>query len=502
MDTKTVSEQTLAAAFTARHQWYANRSSAIFPVRLRPGGNLIIAYLNYWAIKNRIDNVQRILRLYSSSGALAGRHVEKVMGTGATVSLVQTFSITDDFDGMLEIEFIALDNLRFPFPAIQGFYSDGRAFSSVHSAGRTKNPDEAQPVLASSIETNWICKFSETITPFFHVFSNGTASDTMKVEVAVLSPDKRVVASRTLANLFVGSFSSRLVAIDELFPELWNFGTQPPDNSYCRVTVPQSGIFPRLVVGNLHRATNFLEVTHSFAEQYGGDFVVLPPHVEIASFIPALKPNELDLELYSFPTNIPAKVNAAVRVQTADTSKLSRTTTKLSWQSGGDQAELMTYKLGNDDRFISLDLMGDRVPSRLNVSYRFSVRKSESKYSTDISTGAKSCVYPPKHSHWGSCIAGNGFRTVLMARNMSHNPTATVSSKGTLKIWWADGKSETRELDINSEASAFWTIDEPRADSSTHAIFFHWLANFDQPSIEMFWVSYADDGRICGDHSF
>lgn len=498
MQVQNAPEQTLQAAFAARNEWHANRSSAIFPVRLRSGGDLLIAYLNYWAIKNRIDNVQRVLRLYTADGALAGRHSERVAGHGVAVSVAATFAINGHFDGMLEVEFIALDNLRFPFPAVQGFYSDGRGFSSVHSAGRSKNTDEAQPPPAPSPETNWICKFADGITPFFHVFCNGTPPGPLGIEVSVLAPDRSVLATRSLPDLLLRPFSSRLLAIDELFPELWQTPARPPEGSYCRVSVPQHGIFPRLVVGNLHRASDFLEVTHSFAEQRGGDFVVPPPGVELASFIPALKPAGLDLRLHSFPTNAPAVVEAGLRVQKAGAAALAGAGTAPAWRSGGDGAALMTYRLADDDRLISLDLRGGQVPSRLNVSYQFSVAGSASSYSTDVSTGAKSCVYPPKHSHWGSAVVGGGYRTVLMARNMSHRPGATQASRGTLKIWSGADDPEIRELAINAEAGAFWTL-EGAGDT---AGIVHWLANFDQPSIEMFWVSYADDGRICGDHAF
>ena len=502
MQTSNPSEKSLKEAFAARNTWQTNRSSAIFPVRLRARSDLVIAYLNYWALKNRIEDVLRVFRLYDSSGYVVGRQTAKVEGAGASVSIRKSFELQDGFDGMLEVEFISLANLRFPFPAVQAFYTAGNALSTVHSAGRNKNPDEAQSAYEPSLETNWICKFSTGITPFFHVFTSGTPSLPVTLEASVMRPDGTVLVSQTMQSLIRSPFGSRLVALDELFPQLWD-GNPPPEGSYCRVSVPQLGLFPRLVVGNLHRATDLLEVTHSFAEQNSADFVVKPLEVELASFIPALKPEELNLSLHSFPTNTPSVIKANLRVQPIGSAKLETRSEPIEWRSGGSNSHLMHYRLKDTDSLISLDLRGNQIPSRLNVSYQFSVRGACAPYSTDIATGAKSCVYPPKHSHWGTGAVGGGFRMVLMARNMSHTPTSTQNSKGTLKLYFENGDTETRVVEIDAEASAFWYVGvSEKSGQDEDVAFVHWLANFDRGSIEMFWVSFAGDGRICGDHAF
>lgn len=490
----------LAKSFAARQEWYTNRASALFPLRLRIGGDLIICYLNYWSIKNKIENIQRIIRIYNEIGELKGRQSQRVVGQGAAISVAKVFDLKSPFDGMVEIEFIALDNLRFSFPAVQAFYTDGQAISTVHSAGRNKNADESSHQNTVSVETNWICKFSENVTPFFHVFTPGAQDHPVDVEVSVYSPKNKLLASQRLGAILVSAFSSKLVTLDSLFPELCQDAV-PPLGSYCQIKVPQTGIFPRLVVGNLHRSSDFLEVTHSFALQNNKDFVTNPEPLTLWSFIPAVKPPDLNLNLYSFPTNSISQVTAQIRHQKLTQPALRETGHTLTWCTGGVDAEVMRYTVPENVSLVSIDLSGHEVPSRLNVSYQFSVCKSKSPYSTDISTGAKSCVYPPKHSHWGTCVVGGSFKTVLMGRNMSHKVSKTQKAKGTLRIWFANDFIEERALIIDAEASAFWTINlqTPMTDNPQ---FIHWLANFDQPSVEVFWVSYAPDGRICGDHSF
>ena len=63
---------------------------------------------------------------------------------------------------MVEVEFISLDNLRFAFPGITGFYiSPKKLISGVHSAGRIIHSSEGKKYLDYSLETNFSLKFIE-----------------------------------------------------------------------------------------------------------------------------------------------------------------------------------------------------------------------------------------------------------------------------------------------------------------------------------------------------
>lgn len=500
MNPSTVSS--LANAYAARKDWYTNRASAIFPVRVRKGGDIVLAYLNYWSIKNKIENVQRVIRLYKESGELTHRQIEKVEGSCAVISVTDTFGLTGDFDGMIEIEFISVDNLRFAFPAVQAFYTDGNAISTVHSAGRSKNSDEARNSQSDSIETNWTCKFSANITPFFHVFTNGTPSGSVGIGVKVFSPSNVLLNAIDIPNLLEGSFSSRLMTLDSLFPELWS-GAAKAHGTYCQVRVSQLGIFPRLVVGNLHRDSDFLEVTHSYAQNLADDFVISSKDNELTSFIPAIKPPGLDLRIVSFPTNSPSEVEAFVRTQHQTSSRLQHTDIKLSWRTGGENARVFNFTVPDLMSMVSFDLRGQKVPARLNVNYVYRVSGACSNYSTDISSAAAPSINPAKHTHWGTSVVGAGFTALLLARNIGHKAGGSEASKGSLTIWFDNDNVKTRSISIGAESSEIWAIEQADLPkSSDQPCYVHWLANFDQPTVEILWLSRADDGRICGDHSF
>lgn len=143
--------QDLKDAFEARKYFFSNRSSCIFPVHLRPGTDLHIVYLNYWLLKNGIPTESLIInfRIFDETGFLALLETKKHIKNHNQVSIKELFSASrnfkvDNFDGMVEVEIISTENIKFSFPGIVGIFQAGNLYSLVHSAGRIKNPDELQ----------------------------------------------------------------------------------------------------------------------------------------------------------------------------------------------------------------------------------------------------------------------------------------------------------------------------------------------------------------------
>ena len=59
-------QSTLSEDYAARMKWNNNRASAVFPVILRQGCEVRILTLNYWRIKNNIQNINHRI-LYKSN---------------------------------------------------------------------------------------------------------------------------------------------------------------------------------------------------------------------------------------------------------------------------------------------------------------------------------------------------------------------------------------------------------------------------------------------------
>lgn len=152
-------------------------------MRLHDHSDLRVVFLNYWLLKNDIPHVGVNFRVYDSTGVLKARQsLEKIENhneVSVRDALLSPAGVTLPFDGMLEVEVVSAGNLAFPYPAILGVYEANGYFSSVHAAGRIKNPDEFKKPQRSQ-EINWSCSFecgahgSYAVAPFFHYFVGAT----------------------------------------------------------------------------------------------------------------------------------------------------------------------------------------------------------------------------------------------------------------------------------------------------------------------------------------
>lgn len=492
------SRKKLADAFADRSRFVANRSSTVFPVLISPGSDTIICMLNYWKIKGGISDVLCNIRIYQENGDLKHFFHQKIHTDHFQVSIQELIKIRE-FLGMAEVEIISTENMRFPFPAIIVFYKSGDAYSAVHSAGRIRNPDEAY-VPSLSRETNWTCKFTDDITPFFHVFNGPRQNSVREIRVQLFDAKNRLVEDNTFCPEIAAPFSSKIFFADTVF-KTKNFSS----GSFIKVTLPNADFFPRMVVGNYHKSIRFLEATHSFKEIDFEDFCPdRRPEKTLHSFMGILQPNELEAELVSFPTNSPSYAPVTAKIRKANNDILESTVNTLSWDAGVKAEEIFSYRLDPLDRGISLDFDEGEVPSRLNASYRYRVRNSSGIFSTDIASGAESNVYPPRHSHWGHGVIGKDYETVIMFHNFSHHPSTTQQANGSLTLYSDKIAPLSCEVCINAEGILFLYVKKSFGLLKTieDDLIVSWFIKFDTSTVYSYWVSYTDDGRICGEHGF
>ncbi len=489
----------LKSAFAARDTAYCNRSSAIFALRLRPGTDLILSFLNYFKFKNGIKNVIANIRAYDADGALAFFAPYRFANNTNEYSMRQLMG-KDHFDGMVDIEFITTENLKFPFPAVLGFYTAGKAYSSVHSAGRTKASNEAYSPFESE-ETNFTCKFAQSagkisISPFIHIF-NGPAKQTRNYTLRIRSQTGETLASKAMTFDFV-PFASKIIEVASEFDT-----SLLKEGFFCSITAINDDIFPRFVCGNIHYENDFLETTHSYPVVHKPDYCESTEEKPLASLLPLLNHPKLSLSGIIFPTNIAASLSGRVLAQKFDEKKLSDTGTTLQISTGVGNGEIINCPADTAFMLIPFDSKEAPVPSRINISYRYRVKGSNSPYSTDIATGAKASVYPQKFTHWGAGVISTDYHPVVMIRNNSHNPAKTQDSNFTLTIYLGD-KVFSHSFSMIAESATQLNLRDfiPANAYGAEPEILHWYLKSDQPVGETFWVSYSESGNICGDHGF
>jgi len=504
-------QNSLAKAFDARKNFFAHRASAVFPLRIRPQSDLQIVFLNYWKLKAEIPEISVNFRVYATSGRLVARQtIEKV-------ELHNEISVRDEilaancvelpFDGMVEVEVVSLRNLAFPFPAILGVYQSEGYCSAVHAAGRIKNADELKSPQKSQ-ETNWTCRFERdgdgyVVVPFFHYFVGAVPLDRDEtIEITLRSQTGSAIAVTSVPVGSMPPFSSRVFYADELFA----LDEVPEDGCFLSVALTARDIFPRLVVGNFHRDIEFLEVGHSFPISEFADYCPVPgadkPAGSSSSFLAAQTTADLALDVKVFPTNCEGNAKAAVSSKKFSEARLKQLDQGFEFTSAPGSHGL-SFSLEADEEFRVVHLRGESIPSRLNASYRYSVRNAPRRFSTDIATGAKSIVYPPKWRHWGHGCIGGGYDTVILLRNNSHAPNENDSNAGEIRILGRDidrsvAVEVTGESCICMKLSDLLDID-PEAGKPR---FLSWLLGLSRPVGETFWVAYRPDGAIFGEHGF
>jgi len=451
-----------------------------------------LVWLNYWTIKNGIDREKITInfRIYDTDGNLIVRTQLSELKEHNEFSVREVIS-DSEFFGMIEIEIISLDNLKFVFPAITGVYKSGSYFSGVHSAGRIKGSDENHSSIITE-ETNWECKFRDGISPFFH-YIHGPKSDSSDIIVKLYSSKGDIIDTVNICESF-NAFGSKIYFIDEVFS---HNNYQP--GTFAGVECDNHTVFRRMVVGNYHKKINHLEVTHSFPKQNYLDYCSVNDN-GFESFLAMYSHDKFDLKCRVFPTNCEGG-NYSI---TTFTQKFSET--KLSQKNIGNTLEVGYGKIYLEDevQFKLLSMKGV-VPSRFNTNFIYSVKDCVSEFSTDIATGAKSNVYPPKHNHWGLGIIGSGYDFVLMIRNNNHLGD-TIETKAKLTLFGLS-QSDNFTFEIKAESSKSICLsdllDVHRLNNFIKPQIFSWMLSTEQPYSETFWVSWRKtDGCILGCHGF
>jgi hypothetical protein len=322
------------------------------------------------------------------------------------------------------------------------------------------------------------------------------------LEATLRGPDGGVIKTAIIDISDMNSFSSRTFFCDEVFGAE-NF----IHDAFVSVKVEHNSVYPRLVVGNYFKSENFFEVTHSYPYISQNDYCPNDGGADFQSLICGFSSRDLGLSMRSFPTFCENEMSFDVFKKTFGQKALQQSHQQellenvREFISGGG-----TLSLGGRDEFLAIGLRGEKVPTRMTMSYQFSVKHTESPFSTDISDGAKASLFPPKHFFWGHGAIGGNFDTCIFLRNKSHNPRETEASTGTLTVH-GDEFEESYEIDIGSETMKPIQINDLLRSRGLKLFneikFVSWSLIMDQATCDTFWIGYDKvSGNIFGDHGF
>ena len=451
-------------------------------------------FQNYWVWKNNIEKVFCILRLRNSLGKnILSTHIEIESHNEIKVSnLIEDKSLING--GTVEIEIISPENLGYPFPAILAFYVTKDYKSAVHAAGRILNSNETFNN-GKWKESNFTITLEDGFSPFICLFYGQYVKSNSEIRLIFKDYNDNSTLLKKTCSLKSSPFGSEVLYIKDLLSNA-ELCLLEKKKVFTIFETEIKGIFGRFVVGNFHLSSNHHFTTHSF--QYinpdSADRISASKD-ECSTFIPIFNKKPLRASIVSFPTNIQENLKLNISKGKIDES-LKSTDEFIQIQTGGDNAGVFEYKL-DKDAFLKLETFSE-APSRINVNYNFSLENS--LYPTDLATGFKAKVYPPKKTHWGSSILERDWKTIIFIRNLDHKS----KSNEAICSFEAFLNEEIikKEIMVKSESCNFIEIDGKEFKKSS-GDYFSWKLNASETTIEVFWISYNElNGAICADHSF
>ena len=485
---------TLKKDFEKRATWYVNRSSCIYPLDLKKGSDFAIAFLNYWKLKNKINSLNVNLRFFDNNGTLKHIYSESITKDHYELKASQIIS-ESSFSGMVEIEFISNENMRFAFPGISGFYiSPDKLISAAHSAGRCFNSEEPRKKGVSE-ESNFVCKTSNNSSPFFSLFNSNLEKDKNPIIITLKDKRNKTINKKIIYNELKKPFSNKIFYIRDFFKT-----KDLLKSSFCTVTTSNYDVFPRMICGNYYKKMHHYEVTHSFPVQknkkdYISQHYLKDKHVEHVLFLPFVKSDTQDLTLRIFPTNLNVNCNAKLFVQNNLTKKMNYKGNFLI-KTGKENFE---YNVKKNEKFGFFTVRQKKIPARINTSYIYK-NGNKNGFSTDIATGFKSIDYPMKKTHWASFFCNRFTESRILIRRVNHYKTFK-NSTGSITFY---GKNFKKKLNLNLKPTDYKIFLFEKIYKIKHKNLksYSWLAKFKKGSgIEIFWNVSGKD-FIAGDHSF
>lgn len=484
----------LASDFKKRSLWINNRASCVFPIFLNNLIDTHLVFQNYWSWKNNIEEVFCILRIRSPIG-------ESILTTPINIENHNEIKISnlvtktnEVHGGSAEIEIISPENLGYPFPAILCFYVTKKQKSVVHAAGRILNTNESFNN-ENWKETNFTVSMKQDFDPVICLFYGQLTKANSSIKIEFKNNHNNTTLLKKSFLLKTTPFCSKVLFIKDLLnsEELLLIKDK---KIYIIFETEIKGIFGRFVVGNFHEPSNQFFSTHSyqFIDPHSSDRVSSSKN-ESSTFLPVFNKRPLKVNIISFPTNINENLNLNISKAKINET-LKPTNESLRIQTGGIDASVFEYQL-HDDGLIKLESFRD-APSRINVNYNFSLENSI--FPSDLATGFKAKVYPPKSNHWGSSILEKDWKTIIFIRNLNHKNN---SKKAVCNFEaFTNNNNLKKQIIVLGESCNFIELSYSDFKKRT-SNYFSWKIYSKETTLEVFWISYNKlTGAICAEHSF
>jgi len=503
------------------------RSSAIFPVMQRQGISSRLLFMGYWILKRNIKEIAAVITLRNVKGEILSRTNELIQEAKTyRVELADALeraqrSRDADFEGSLEIEFFSTQNLVFPFPAVVINYY-GPCFSTVvHTAQRIYNDFEDMNRNSQSEvpESGFNCYADEEREPFVGLINGAPAVENSRLEMLfVNSLQEALKCTAELGRL--APYETKFIYPGRLC-DLKTFLKGEQGAGKLRFHV--NGIFPRLLVGNIHHAIPAVTLTHTYYDCSGAqsDLDYWRPEEAgwhpAALMVPGALANDRFTNIYFYPIYSPSKVAIDGEIYNHEGvllgvkhDLLTIDTSQVEFHQIAVRALCSKLGIGSEQdyavRLIARPLAGSRLPSRIKIGLDLGMNRAKNtpcNICTNLQPFNPSLESKPTSFRWAPILADQPASSLWMVNS---SPAISYTRSAEFKLTFfheSDAKTLIRQIHLPPHGFHVLQINEDQELTAFFAGKVGWVTVVaDTPYCGIYYFDANTSGVIGGDHGF
>ena len=352
----------------------AYRSSTIFYFKKDKNFSTFINFMDYWKIKKSLK-VMIIASLRDMSGKLIFRE-QLYFDKGNVINYSPKIEDAE-FEGSLEVEAIANENLGIPFAAILVIYEAKNSVSMVHGYTRTYTPHEIEEgrIIDTGEEAGLVCRDDNDVRSFLIGHNGIYKQKPQKIKLWISNSSGKTLEKEIEFKELMPYETFKIIPAN-YFKNLVEFLDNKPGN--CAISYRLSGGFTRLVVGN---------------ETIKGDeFQVLHSNFNYGRHDPGyIKGNSEGYYSYPFTPLHDHQVTHVDPFSATGKFEISSNTKKINFISKKREDIQMEQEVLKIKR-----LDGD-LPARINIVFSAFLKGAKCKLPMESARGFYHTQRPPKH---------------------------------------------------------------------------------------------------------
>ena len=392
------------------------RSSAIFYYKQNKNFNTVISFMNYWPIKRSID-IMMVASIRDMKGKLI--HRERLsFDTGNVINYQPTIG-DGNFEGSVELEAFAADNLMIPYIAIMVIYEAEESVSMVHAYTRTYSTHEIEEgkTITYGEEAGWVCRDTNDIHSYLILHNGISTQSKQKIKLWVTNYEnitKEVVVEIPQ----LSSFETIKIYPQKYIKNFVEFLNGKVGS--CAVSFELSGGFTRGMVCNETIDGKEMQVYHSNFN-YGRHDPGLVEHKEA---------------FFSFPY---------VENFDMQTVHMDAHAYNGRYKISNDKGDEFIYEPGKrldiemkSEVISNNPLDGGPLPARTNIVFSGYLKNSKCRLPMESARGFYHKGRPEKYNYWMVVALGKKYRSQLILQTISDLYGSIGDSTFTISLYQDD----------------------------------------------------------------